>query len=237
MASDSVSGVASCFAPLSAAPPGERDAFEAPGSLPTRARVLESFLSMVDPAAAVVATTGKCGRELFTLCDRPQHLYQVGSMGCATSMALGLALNVSAPVVVLDGDGAALMKLGTMATVGCCRPEKFIHILLDNAVYDSTGGQPTPSPSVDFAAVAQACGYLYAASCRTLEGFEAAFRKAADGGRPAFIHARISPGSMAKLGRPTIPPHEVALRLREFVAPARRRKNLSPEMMFQKRLG
>ncbi|HEX9461283.1 MAG TPA: thiamine pyrophosphate-binding protein, partial [Alphaproteobacteria bacterium] len=99
-------------APCKRAEPGRREDFSMPGEQPTRAAVLERFLSLVDPAAAVVATTGKCGRELFTLADRPQHLYQVGSMGGASGMALGVALNVSMPVVVLDGDGAALMKLG-----------------------------------------------------------------------------------------------------------------------------
>jgi phosphonopyruvate decarboxylase len=199
---------------------GTRDDMSAPGALPARAAVLERFLAQVDPAAAVVATTGKCGRELFTLADRPQHLYQVGSMGGATGMALGVALNTSIPVIVLDGDGAALMKLGTIATVGAYAPARFVHIVLDNGVYDSTGGQPTVSASVDFAAVAIACGYRYAASCCTLEGFDAAFRAAAMGATPALIHARIAPGSMSKLGRPTIPPRAIARRFKQYLATA-----------------
>src|SRR4029453_5190785 len=97
------------------------------------------FLSLVDPAAAVITTPGKCGRELFPLADRPQHLYQVGSMGSASGMALGVALNVSRPVVVLDRDGAALMKLGSFATIGAYAPSGLIHIVLDNGVHDSTG--------------------------------------------------------------------------------------------------
>src|ERR687890_2050409 len=88
-------------------PPGRRADFPG-GDRPTRAAVLERFLRLVPEEGAVVATTGKCGRELFTLADRPQHLYQVGSMGGASSMALGVALNSLCPVVVLDGDGAAL---------------------------------------------------------------------------------------------------------------------------------
>lgn len=199
---------------------GIRDDMTMPGKLPTRAAILERFLALVDPAAAVVATTGKCGRELFTLADRPQHLYQVGSMGGATGMALGVALNAPMPVVVLDGDGAALMKLGTFATVGAYAPARFVHILLDNGVHDSTGGQPTVSASVDFAAVAIACGYRYAASCCTLDGFEAAFRAAAAGAKPALIHARIAPGSMSKLGRPTVAPDAVARRFKSYLARA-----------------
>ena len=77
---------------------------------------------MAPDAAALIAATGKCGRELFTVADRAQHLYQVGSMGCAAAMGLGVALNSKRPVVVLDGDGAALMKLGSLATIGACAP-------------------------------------------------------------------------------------------------------------------
>jgi phosphonopyruvate decarboxylase len=198
--------------------PGTRADFPAEGPRPSRAAALERFLGLVSPEAAVVATTGKCGRELFTLADRPQHLYQVGSMGGASGMALGVALNSPRPVVVLDGDGAALMKLGTLATVGAYAPRNLLHILLDNGVHDSTGGQPTVSESVDFAAVALACGYRHAASCATLDGFEAAFREATAGPGPALIHLRVAPGSMAKLGRPTVSPAEVARRFAAFLA-------------------
>ena len=207
-------------APRKRAEPGRREETGMSGEQPARAAVLERFLSLVDPAAAVVATTGKCGRELFTLADRPQHLYQVGSMGGASGMGLGVALNVSIPVVVLDGDGAALMKLGSFATIGAYAPAGLVHIVLDNGVHDSTGGQPTVSGSVDFAGVALACGYRYAASCATLDGFEAAYRAAALGPKPALIHVRIAPGSMAKLGRPTVTPESVARRFKAFLAEA-----------------
>jgi phosphonopyruvate decarboxylase len=198
--------------------PGVREDLPMLGELPSRAAVLERFLTLVHPAAAVIATTGKCGRELFTLADRPQHLYQVGSMGGASGMGLGVALNVSRPVVVLDGDGAALMKLGSFATIGAYAPANLIHVVLDNSVHDSTGGQPTVSNSVDFAGVALACGYRHAVSCATLDQFAPAYRLAAAGPKPALIHARISSGSMGKLGRPTIAPADVARRFKAFLA-------------------
>jgi phosphonopyruvate decarboxylase len=197
---------------------GLREDLSGPGELPSRAMVLDRFLTLVDPAAAVITTTGKCGRELFTLADRPQHLYQVGSMGGASGMALGVALNVSRPVVVLDGDGAALMKMGTFATIGAYAPFGLVHIVLDNGVHDSTGGQRTVSNSVDFAGVALACGYGYAVSCGTLDGFASAYRAAAAAPKPALIHARIAPGSMSKLGRPTVAPADVARRFKAFLA-------------------
>ena len=180
--------------------------------------MLERFLAIVPDAAGVVATTGKCGRELFTLADRPQHLYQVGSMGGASAMGLGVALHTPRPVVVLDGDGAALMKLGNLATIGSRAPANLVHVVLDNGVHDSTGGQATVSANVDFAAVALACGYASGASCDSLRGFEQALAATRDHPGPHLIHARIAPGSMAKLGRPTIKPPEVARRFRRFLA-------------------
>lgn len=198
-------------------PPGRRLA-EPPAPPPSRAAALARFLEVVSPEAAAVATTGKCGRELFTLGDRDQHLYLVGSMGCAAGLGLGVALNAPRPVVVLDGDGAALMKLGTLATIGAYGPPNLIHVVLDNGVHDSTGGQPTVSASVDFAGVALACGYALAASVSSLDGIERALRGAAAAPGPALIHMRIAPGSMAKLGRPTIPPAQVARRFKDFLA-------------------
>lgn len=200
--------------------PGEHHDHREGAARPRRAAVLERLLDIIPGEAAVVATTGKTGRELFTLADREQHLYQVGSMGCASGMGLGVALNASRRVVVIDGDGAALMKLGTMATIGHCAPHNLVHVLLDNGVHDSTGGQATVSPNVDFARVALACGYRRAASCDSLAGFVRAFGAALTAPGPTLVHMRIASGSIAKLGRPTIAPHEVARRFKRFVTGA-----------------
>jgi phosphonopyruvate decarboxylase len=199
-------------------PPDARTDLRAHGDRPTRAALLERMLATLPPDAAVVATTGKCGRELFTLSDREAHLYQVGSMGCASGMGLGVALATGRRTVVLDGDGAALMKLGTLATVGAQQPAGLLHVLLDNGVHDSTGGQATASPGVDFPGVALACGYRAAWACDDAPGFDAALRAALATTGPVLVHARIRPGSMASLGRPTVAPHEVAQRFRAFLA-------------------
>ncbi len=185
---------------------------------PARMAALERLLAHLPDEAAVIATTGKCGRELFTLADRPQHLYQVGSMGCAAPSALGAALNVARPVVALDGDGAALMKMGAMATIGSLASKNLIHIILDNGTYDSTGGQPTASANVDFAAVAASCGYAAAFSCDGLDGFGLAVEKSLSAPGPRLIHMSISPGSMSGLGRPSIKPPEAARRFKAFLA-------------------
>lgn len=205
--------------PAAPRPRGWQKDLRVQGDRPARIAVLERMLAAVPESAGIVATTGKTGRELFTLADREQHLYLVGSMGCASGLALGVSLISGRKVIVLDGDGAALMKLGTLATIGAYAPDRLVHVILDNGVHDSTGGQATVSPVVDFVDAALACGYVWGCSCDSLNGFDRAFREAIDNCHgPALIHIRIKPGSLEKLGRPTVPPHEVARRFKAFLA-------------------
>lgn len=197
--------------------PGDRIDLREHGHRSPRLAMLEAVLTAIPDDVPIIVTTGKTGRELFTLADRKQHLYQVGSMGCASPMALGVAVTTGRRTVVLDGDGAALMKLGSLATIGAQQPAGLLHVILDNGVHDSTGGQATASPSVDFAAVALACGYRRAFTCDSTTGFAEAFKQALAADGPILIHTRILPGSLEKLGRPTIAPHEVAQRFRDFL--------------------
>lgn len=183
----------------------------------SRYTVLEELLKEVSDQTAIIATTGKCGRELFTIDDRPQHLYQVGSMGCAAGMGLGVALNAQNPVVVIDGDGALMMKMGTLATIGAYAPKNLTHLVLDNGTYDSTGGQPTVSPNVDFAMAAVASGYVGACRCDSVDGFRSAIAAAHSIDGPYLIHMKIKPGSIDNLGRPTTSPADVARRFKAFL--------------------
>ena len=186
--------------------------------LPSRYALLEVLLDISSEETAIIATTGKCGRELFSLADREQHLYQVGSMGGASGMGLGVSLNSNKLVVVLDGDGAALMKMGNLATIGSCAPKNLAHIVLDNGVHDSTGGQATVSSNVNFAQVALACGYSAGIYCNTTKGFIEALSHVSSGNGPILIQAKIKPGSINNLGRPTILPQDVARRFQSFLA-------------------
>lgn len=187
----------------------------------TRAEALAVFSDVVPSGATVIATTGKTGRELYTLLDRERNLYCVGSMGYANALAHGLALaRPDCAAFVLDGDGAALMHLGNLATIGAEAPANLVHLVLDNGQYDSTGGQKTASASVDFRAAALALGYRSALRCATGAELAEAVRKPAAG--PVLIHVPIRPGSMDKLGRPSIAPADVARRLRGAIS-------LSPE--------
>ncbi|MGH8230069.1 MAG: phosphonopyruvate decarboxylase, partial [Steroidobacteraceae bacterium] len=110
----------------------------APDARPSRRTALEAVVARTPVASTVVlAATGFCGRELYAVADRPNQLYMVGSMGCAAPLALGVALaRPDLTVVALDGDGAALMRLGAFATVGAYGPPNLRHLLLDNGVHD-----------------------------------------------------------------------------------------------------
>jgi phosphonopyruvate decarboxylase len=188
------------------------------GSLMLRSEAVTAIADAVSHSSLLIATTGGTARELFALRDRATNLYIVGSMGCASSVALGVALYArERPVVVLDGDGAALMRLEAMVSIGRHRPANYIHVVLDNEVYDSTGGQRTLSDGVDFPGLALACGYQTAASAACAKGLVDCLDAAGATPGPHFIHVRIRPGSDPGLGRPTMTPPEVAARFRREI--------------------
>jgi len=184
---------------------------------PQRHEILATLLAQLAPDAIIIATTGKTGRELFTLADRPGHFYCVGSMGYASSLAHGLALATWRPVYLLDGDGAAIMHLGNLTSIGASRPPNLTHILLDNHSYDSTGAQPSASGSTDFVAIARAAGYGSAEHCPSCADLARALNSPCAQG-PRLLHVPISSGSLAALGRPTQAPAQVAHRLRRALS-------------------
>jgi len=182
------------------------------GSLPSRHAVLERLVAATDPSETVlIGSTGFNGRELYAIADRPNHLYMVGSMGCAASLGLGLSLvKPDRKIIVIDGDGAVLMRMGNMATVGAYGKDNLFHLLLDNRVHESTGGQATVSSSVDFSAVASACSYAAICSSSGAMPNLAGFLRAK---APAFMHVETSRGVPEGLPRPSVKPAEVARRL------------------------
>jgi phosphonopyruvate decarboxylase len=186
---------------------------------PTRNQALRRVLEHTAPASTVVlASTGFCGRELWAIDDRPNQLYMVGSMGCVVALALGLALaRPDLRVIALDGDGAALMRMGVFATVGAYGPPNLQHLLLDNGVHDSTGGQSTVSAHIAFAAVAAACGYAAALETDDLDEI-AAWLEAPPAGGPRFARLLIRAGTPNDLPRPSITPVDVKTRLMRHVA-------------------
>ncbi len=186
----------------------------APEARPSRRDALREIVAHTPSASTVVlASTGYCGRELYAIEDRPNQLYMVGSLGCVVPLALGFALaRPDLRVLALDGDGAALMRLGAFATVGAYGPPNLTHLLLDNGVHDSTGGQATVSPSTSFAQIAAACGYASSLETDDL-GEIAAWLDAPPRGGPRFARLLIRPGTPHDLPRPSIAPFDVKRRL------------------------
>jgi phosphonopyruvate decarboxylase len=164
-------------------------------------------------ATAVLASTGFCGRELYAIDDRPNQLYMVGSMGCVVPLALGLALaRPDLRVVALDGDGAALMRMGAFATVGAYGPPNLLHLLLDNGVHDSTGGQATVSAHVSFAQIAAACGYASALETDEVSRIGSWLGEPPVAG-PRFARLLTRAGTPDGLPRPSVTPVDVKTRL------------------------
>ena len=183
---------------------------------PSRTDALRAVQKALRPEDLVIATTGYTGRELYACDDRPNQLYMVGSMGCAAPFGLGLAwARPDRRVVVLDGDGALLMRMGCLATIGYERPKNLVHVLLDNEAHDSTGTQSTVTHSVDLATCAHACGYPSVQRVATPDDLERALSDRSEGLR--FVHVKTKPGAPADLPRPKITPREVANRLRNHL--------------------
>jgi phosphonopyruvate decarboxylase len=175
---------------------------------PRRIDVLSTMLDSLPPNTCYVATTGYTARELAALrLERGESdardFLGVGSMGHAGAIALGLALaRPDVRVICLDGDGSLGMHMGIMALIGDRRPSNLGHVLLNNRVHESVGGQPSVLRSVDVVKVASACGYSSAASCARMADVQPLLARAVDSGGPWFIEIEISLGTIGDLARP-----------------------------------
>ena len=196
----------------------EVQSFKGAGERASRRDALQRVIAHTPKESTVVlASTGFCGRELYAIDDRENQLYLVGSMGCVTPMALGLALSrPDLNVVALDGDGAALMRMGVFATLGAYGPANLTHLLLDNGAHESTGGQATVSEGVEFARIASACGYALALDGDDISIVDRLFdAKDVDGVR--FARLSINTGTPSDLPRPSITPEDVRSRLQAHI--------------------
>lgn len=173
-----------------------------------REEALRVFVETVGPRDAVVATTGKTGRELDELriaadSDAGADFLNVGAMGHASQIAMGLAMGQpDRKVWCLDGDGAILMHMGALAIIARHAPENFLHVVLNNGVHDSVGGQPSVGLDIDIPAIALACGYKSVASVGDEDDLAAALKKLAASRGPCLLQVGLAPGARGDLGRP-----------------------------------
>lgn len=178
----------------------------------TREAALTALVDAVGPDAIIVATTGMLSRELFELRQRTgedgsRDFLTVGGMGHACSIALGVALREpEREVWCFDGDGALLMHLGSLAVIADHAPPTYFHVVFNNGVHDSVGGQPTSIGQVDVPAAARALGYRYAEATSDPAALPAAVAALRRHGGPALLELPVRPGHRDDLGRPTRTP-------------------------------
>jgi phosphonopyruvate decarboxylase len=185
--------------------------------IPSRSQVLETISKIKDNKTLLLATTGKTGRELYEINDTCNNFYMVGSMGCVSSIALGLALaREDKDIIAIDGDGSLLMRMGSLGTAGYYNPANMLHILLDNNSYDSTGGQMSVSSHINFVDIAFACGYnaVYIHNLEELYGNIYSWKKDK---KLTFLYMKIAKGSAENLKRPELKPYEIKERLMNFI--------------------
>lgn len=181
------------------------------------------YITAVSGEDIIVSTTGKTSRELFEIREQAGKSHKhdfltVGSMGHSSSIALGIALNKpNTRVWCIDGDGAALMHMGSMAVIGAKSPKNFIHILINNTAHESVGGQPTVADSINFPQIALGCGYKEAFSVANIDDFDKVLLKIEKGQGPILIEVKTAIGSREDLGRPTTTPIENKLAFMDYL--------------------
>ncbi len=157
----------------------------------------------------IVSTTGKASRELFETreANGQSHKYDfltVGSMGHSSSIALGVALNKpDKKVWCIDGDGAVLMHMGSMAVLGANKPKNMVHVIINNGAHETVGGMPTVAAEIDFVSIAKACGYPNAVSVASFETLDTELNIAKNSDELSLIEVKCSIGARDDLGRPT----------------------------------
>lgn len=198
-----------------ATPPADGDDdLPAAAPLPSREEALVALVAAIGDDAVLVSTTGMLSRELFELRERTgtdgsRDFLTVGGMGHASSIALGIALREDEREVwCLDGDGALLMHAGSLAVIADHAPGNYLHVVFNNGVHDSVGGQPTSIDRVDIPAAARAMGYRHASATHDLAALPDEVAALRDAGGPALLELRVRPGNRDGIGRPTRTPAE-----------------------------
>jgi len=169
------------------------------------------IIAAKEKGSIFVSTTGMASRELYEIRDRngephDSDFLTVGSMGHSSQIALGIALNrPERRIVCIDGDGAVIMHMGGMSTISTMAPGNMTHIMINNGVHDSVGGQPTTSRDIDIHGIAQSMGYKHVFTVETKAELEKAL-ECKDG--PVFLQVMVRRGNRKDLGRPKSTPAE-----------------------------
>lgn len=180
----------------------------------TREQAIQSIIKIVPKDTLIVCNTGMASRELFEVRERngDSHDFDfltVGSMGHASSIAFGIAMNLpTRKLICLDGDGSFLMHMGASGIIAQSNVTNFLHIVINNGAHDSVGGQPTIGLQLNLEKLSKEMGYKEARSCKTDERLRYELTSMLDLYGPNFLEIRVSKGARRNVGRPTISPIE-----------------------------
>ena len=193
----------------------------------TREEAIQTVAAALGEKDCIVSTTGMISRELFEYRaamnqGHERDFLTVGSMGHASQIALGIAMaKTDRKVWCFDGDGAAIMHMGSMAIVANKAPKNYVHVVFNNGAHDSVGGQPTVGLKIDLPAVAKAVGYKAAISVSSKEELEKELStlnsqlSTLDG--PILLEVQVKKGNRKDLGRPTTTPIQNKEALMDFL--------------------
>ena len=160
-----------------------------------RKKAIESCLKVIKNEP-IISANGFISRDLFNTKDRKLNFYMIGSMGLASSIGLGVALKKPKKrIFVFDGDGNILMNLGSLATIGKIKPKNLVHLVFDNSIHESTGGQPTGADIISIEKIARACNYQYVFKTSSEHGITNILKKIKKYSGPIFILIKIEKGN------------------------------------------
>ena len=189
----------------------------------SREEAIEKIMLSAPETAVFVSTTGMASRELYELRDKhgqghSKDFLTVGGMGHASQIALSIAMQKKDRLIYcIDGDGASIMQMGGMATIGTRNPSNMVHIVLNNGAHDSVGGQPTVGRQIDLCGIAKACGYGNVVKASTKEELDAILKDKNTFDKLTFIEVLVRKGARKDLGRPKTTPQENKKAMMEFL--------------------
>lgn len=190
----------------------------------TRESAIQTVAAALGEKDAIVSTTGMISRELFEYRAGKGEAHNrdfltVGSMGHASQIALGIAMQKTDRIVwCFDGDGATIMHMGSLAIVASMSPKNYVHVVFNNGAHDSVGGQPTVGLKIDLPAVAKACGYAATFSVETPEALDEVLKQVTVTDGPILLEVKVKKGNRKDLGRPTTTPIQNKEALMEFLS-------------------
>lgn len=189
----------------------------------TREEAIQKIAGSIEANACIVSTTGMISRELFeyrTVMNEghDRDFLTVGSMGHASQIALGIALQKSGRrIYCFDGDGASIMHMGNMAITASMNCKNYVHVVFNNGAHDSVGGQPTVGLKINLCAIAKAVGYKVTYSAETMTELETKLAEIKHAEGPVFFQVCVKKGNRKELGRPTTTPIQNKKAFMEFL--------------------